>query len=107
MLSEKGQGETEMYTNTTVQVLAPMLFISIFHLFTQPAADFWQIFIVSLGIYDACVNIAIFSSILLQDSRALTVSIVSICICNVLSGFNPTLTQLKESLGNIPIPINT
>lgn len=82
-----------------MQVLAPLLFVSIIHILTQPVAEFWHIFIVGLGIYEVCVNIAILASILLADSRALTVSVVAICICNVLSGENPTLTQLQHSLG--------
>jgi hypothetical protein len=42
---------------------------------------------------------AILASILLADSRALTVSVVCICLCNILSGFNPTLNELQDSLG--------
>lgn len=83
-----------------------MLFVAIIHLLTQPVAEFWQLFVVGLGIYEVCINIEILASILLADSRALTVSVVIICICIVLSGENPTLTQLQHSLGiSIPYPL--
>ena len=54
---------------------------------------------IALGVCDVCMNFSHLFSILLEDSRALIVSVVGICINNILSGFNPTLHQLRRSLG--------
>jgi hypothetical protein len=45
------------------------------------------------------MNFAHLLSVLLEDSRALIISVVGICINNILSGFNPRLSQLRNSLG--------
>lgn len=45
------------------------------------------------------MNVAIVASVSLVDNRALVVYVVFICICNMLSGFNPSLIQLKNNFG--------
>jgi hypothetical protein len=70
---------------------------------SSPAVVFWKLFVIGLGICDVCMNFAHLLSILLEDSRALIVTVTGICMSNILSGFNPTLHQLKSSLGVIGI----
>ena len=81
------------------QLLAPLLFMSIFQWLTAPNVSFWKICVVALGICDATMNFAHLMSVVLEDNRALIVTVVGICIFNILSGFNPTLLQLHNSLG--------
>jgi hypothetical protein len=81
------------------QLFAPLVFMALFQLLSSPTVPFWKIYIVALGVCDVCMNFSHLLSILLEDNRSLIVSVVGICLNNILSGFNPTLTQLKTSLG--------
>jgi hypothetical protein len=83
------------------EALIPLVFMAIYQWMTVPVVEFWKIYIVALGICDVSMNIAHLLSILLSDNRALIVTVVTICICNILSGMNPTLHQLKGNLGSV------
>ncbi len=81
------------------QFFAPLVFMTLYQWLADPAVDFWKIYIVALGVCDVCMNFAHFLSVMLADNRALIVAVVGICINNILSGFNPTLHQLRDSMG--------
>eukprot|EP01113_Clastostelium_recurvatum_P005904 TRINITY_DN12654_c0_g1_i3.p1 TRINITY_DN12654_c0_g1~~TRINITY_DN12654_c0_g1_i3.p1 ORF type:complete len:743 (-),score=84.26 TRINITY_DN12654_c0_g1_i3:124-2352(-) len=82
-------------------LLAPLVFMLIFEYLTAPFVPFWKLYLTALGISEVCMGIAHFLSLVSADNRALIVTVVVICVCNILSGFNPTLHQLRNALGPV------
>jgi hypothetical protein len=82
------------------ECLAPLMFMSVFQWMTSPDIPFWKLYVVGLGIFDTCIQLAHVISILFEDNRAFIVTVGGICIANILSGFNPTLGELKNLFGN-------
>lgn len=78
------------------ELFVPLVFMGIFQWFSSPNVACWKIYLVALGICDFSMTFAHLLSLTLEDNRALIVTVVGICVCNILSGFNPTLHQLNK-----------
>jgi hypothetical protein len=77
-------------------ILPPLFLLSIFYFLTAPAASFWMMFVMLLGVQFACTAAGYVISLLVAPHTALLAGVVYTVVCTLISGANPSLKKLTS-----------
>lgn len=77
-------------------LLAPLMFLAMYYQLAHPLAPFWQYYFLFVLVYATASGLAYLISIVFMSSIAQLVGVLSVLVCMMFSGANPTLTQLKD-----------